>query len=615
MKLTFGKIEIHNFLCYVDETFDFSAYKGMNLICGKNNDISSGKNGAGKSALFSALIFALFGQTVNKIKADNVSNRFTPNSEETKVKIYFKAAKTDWSVESGYHAKYKNSYCEVKKLNPETQKWENMTKSSQAETRAYIEKEVLRCDMSIFLRTILLSSDQTYNFFKLKAKEKRDFIEHLFDISIFALMFDSIHRDILESEKQEFALESSLMNLTKAKEQYESADKNYKEEKEKEKAELEAKASELKSKIEALKKAWESGHGAKEAEVAEKLKLVSSLFSKLDSASDSLSDRMTALSNEKFRLSTVKSSKSAIVSSHKFMLDKLCDKCKAVFDGFYKVNEAISEISETDKKIESVTHSLESVTSEIEALQQKRAVLLSKKSALEKMADEAEKAKLDYEYSFKTLESAEDSAELQLLNFQKSIDENPYHKLLEQNSSDIAEVNSKLASIGDSLNYLKYAENLVSQDTLKKFIIKDLVVLLNTKIRFYLNKLGASFTCIFDENMDYEFMTESGSAEYDNFSSGEKMRLTIATSLAFRDFMATRSNITSNILILDEYIDSNIDKLAIDGIIEILKEFVVLYNQNIYIVSHRKEIDNSIFNNIIIIEKTHGISKITYENH
>ena len=112
--------------------------------------------------------------------------------------------------------------------------------------------------------------------------------------------------------------------------------------------------------------------------------------------------------------------------------------------------------------------------------------------------------------------------------------------------------------------------------------------------------------------MDYTFVTTAGNCEFDNFSAGEQMRIVIATSLSFRDFMATRSNITSNILVIDEYIDSNIDTLAINNIFDILKEFVKDYGQNIFLISHRKEIDNTLFDNIVQVEKSKNISHVKY---
>ena len=113
----------------------------------------------------------------------------------------------------------------------------------------------------------------------------------------------------------------------------------------------------------------------------------------------------------------------------------------------------------------------------------------------------------------------------------------------------------------------------MSQETIRKFIVKDLVVLLNNKIKTYLTKLGAKYYVEFNEDMDYNFVTSRGTYEWSNFSAGERMRIMIATSFAFRDFMSIRNGLDSNILVLDEYFDSAIDSLCVENIISILKDF------------------------------------------
>ena len=119
----------------------------------------------------------------------------------------------------------------------------------------------------------------------------------------------------------------------------------------------------------------------------------------------------------------------------------------------------------------------------------------------------------------------------------------------------------------------------MSQDTLRKFIIKDLIGLLNNKIKYYLTKFGADYTVEFDSDMNYTFIMNGGSiCEYNNFSAGERQRIMLATCFAFRDFMAVRSNLTSNILILDEFIDGNVDNVAIEGVLQVLKDFTSMYN-------------------------------------
>jgi DNA repair exonuclease SbcCD ATPase subunit len=49
MRINFRRIEIHNFMAYADEVFDFDKHVGLNLICGKNNDVPGSKNGCAKS--------------------------------------------------------------------------------------------------------------------------------------------------------------------------------------------------------------------------------------------------------------------------------------------------------------------------------------------------------------------------------------------------------------------------------------------------------------------------------------------------------------------------------------------------------------------------------------
>ena len=61
------------------------------------------------------------------------------------------------------------------------------------------------------------------------------------------------------------------------------------------------------------------------------------------------------------------------------------------------------------------------------------------------------------------------------------------------------------------------------------------------------------------------------------------MRIMIATSFAFRDFMSIRNGLNANILILDEYFDSAIDTLCVENVLSILKEYSINQKQNIFL--------------------------------
>ena len=84
----------------------------------------------------------------------------------------------------------------------------------------------------------------------------------------------------------------------------------------------------------------------------------------------------------------------------------------------------------------------------------------------------------------------------------------------------------------------------------------------------------------------------------------------VATSFAFRDFMSIRNGLNSNLLILDEYFDSAIDSLCVEGIIGILKEYSKNQDQNVFVISHRPEVTVEQFDRLVRVEKTDNIAHI-----
>lgn len=158
MRLTFKRIEIHNFMSFADEVFDFDKHNGLNLICGKNNDIPGSKNGTGKSNLIRALCFALYGDPGNSLKNGNIANKFI-EGKEMRVTAFFAVDSIEYRVSSGFN-KYGGPYCELVQFDKTSENGEiDLVKSTLLETRKFIAKEILHCEIDIFLRTILLSSD------------------------------------------------------------------------------------------------------------------------------------------------------------------------------------------------------------------------------------------------------------------------------------------------------------------------------------------------------------------------------------------------------------------------------------------------------------------------
>ena len=111
---------------------------------------------------------------------------------------------------SGFN-KHAAPYCQLFELSDGEE--HDMTKSSILETRKFLANEILHCDIDVFLRTILLSSDQNYNFFRLSKYEKKQFIEKLFDTSVFGDIYNSLHREVLDHDKEMLSKQNRLLVL------------------------------------------------------------------------------------------------------------------------------------------------------------------------------------------------------------------------------------------------------------------------------------------------------------------------------------------------------------------------------------------------------------------
>lgn len=604
MRLIFEKIEIHNFMSFSDEVFIFDEYDGMIRIKGKNYDIPNQLNGSGKSNLSNALVYGLFGELPFKLKNENVSNRYIQD-KSTYVSVYFKNDNIGYKITSGLRGR--QAYCELYQLQNEG--YENITRSTIAETRKFIENEILHCDMNLFMRTIYLNSDENYNFYKLKQIDRKEFIDKLFDISIFGDIFNLIHKDKLKMDKEIAILQNRLMILNNSSDEYKTKSENFLQEKEKKIETLNTKIVEYKNNYELSKKNITEKNNDLIQKCQEKIKKLEDAITDINTKKQK---NNLIISESKLNIKRMDSQindRQKIIEKHSAIKQKLCDDCKDILSKHYNLDKYQSEI---DKMIGKQTEEKEKIEEKNNENINSEKKIDDYKSKLLQLSKKLMEINSKYENEQKTIRNLElsiNSLETQLENIKSQ--ENPYLNLFDENMKNIKNESEKLNILIDDYKYIEFSELIVSQDNLKKFIIKDLIGLLNNKIKYYLHKLGTNCEIIFDEEMKYDFVTPSKSGvEFNNFSKGEQARISIATCFAFRDFLSTRSNISSNIFILDEFFDSNVDPLALENTIGILNDFINNNKQKIFIVSHRSEICDDIFDNIIMIEKKNNISKI-----
>ncbi len=112
---------------------------------------------------------------------------------------------------------------------------------------------------------------------------------------------------------------------------------------------------------------------------------------------------------------------------------------------------------------------------------------------------------------------------------------------------------------------------------------------LNARLTHYLDKIGLPHQVIFKNDLQVEITELGRELDFDNLSRGERNRLILGLSFAFRDVWESLYA-PINTLFIDELIDSGLDTIGVENAMAILKDMSRRRNKSIWLVSHREEL-------------------------
>ena len=131
---------------------------------------------------------------------------------------------------------------------------------------------------------------------------------------------------------------------------------------------------------------------------------------------------------------------------------------------------------------------------------------------------------------------------------------------------------------------------LTSKDSfVRKKIIDQNLSYLNSRLTHYLDKIGLPHNVIFKNDLQVEITELGRELDFDNLSRGERNRLILGLSFAFRDVWENLY-VPINTLFIDELIDSGLDTMGVENSIAILKDMSRTRQKSIWLVSHREEL-------------------------
>ena len=144
---------------------------------------------------------------------------------------------------------------------------------------------------------------------------------------------------------------------------------------------------------------------------------------------------------------------------------------------------------------------------------------------------------------------------------------------------------------------------LTSKDSfIRKKIIEQNLSYLNARLTHYLDRVGLPHTVIFQNDLTVSIEELGRELDFDNLSRGERNRLILSMSWAFRDVFESLYQ-PINLLFIDEMIDNGLDTSGVENALALLKQMSRERHKSIWLVSHRDELAGRVENILKVVKE------------
>ena len=572
-------ISAKNFLSVGNATQSVNFDRGdLTLVLGENLDLGGdgSRNGTGKTTIINALSYALYGQALSNIRKDNLVNK--TNGKHMLVCLDFSVNGQDYRIERGRKPGILKFY-----INHKEQESDDNAQGDSRETQHAIET-LLGMSHEMF-KHILALNTYTEPFLSLKANEQRAIIEQLLGITLLSERADKI-KELNRATKD--AISQEEMRIRAVQE----ANKRIEEQ------------------IESLKKRqilW----GKKQQEDCANLQTAINSLEHIDIDVEIQSHRdLDAFHLKKKQIDEANRWIKSIASDDA-KLEKQQTQLKKDLEAMaaHRCFACGTEIHD---------NSLDKVKAEREKTLQETALQLlandTQRTEHENELDDLGELGTAPKVFYDTLEDA--------LNHRNS---------LETLRKDLATRETETDPYGEQINDMqKQALQTVTYDTVneltrlqdhqefllklltskdsfvRKKIIDQNLSYLNSRLTHYLDRIGLPHQVVFQNDLNVEITELGRDLDFDNLSRGERNRLILSMSWAFRDVWESLYH-PINVLFIDELVDSGMDAQGVENSLALLKKMSRERNKSIWLVSHRDELAGRV-ENILRVVKENGFT-------
>jgi DNA repair exonuclease SbcCD ATPase subunit len=187
---------------------------------------------------------------------------------------------------------------------------------------------------------------------------------------------------------------------------------------------------------------------------------------------------------------------------------------------------------------------------------------------------------------------------------------NPYdEQIVELNKTAIQEITwdtvNELTKVKEHQEFLY--KLLTNKDSfIRKKIIDQNLSYLNKRLSYYIDKMGLPHRVVFQNDLNVEITQLGQDLDFDNLSRGERNRLILSLSFAFRDVWENLYQ-HINLLFVDELIDAGMDAAGVEAGLAVLKKMARERSKNIFLISHKDELIGRV-NNVLRVIKENGFT-------
>ena len=537
-----------------------------------------GQNGAGKSTIIEALVFALFNKSFRKVNKNQLIN--TINEKDCVAEVEFSIGSVEWKVKRGIKPSVFEIYKNGTLLNQS---------SSAVDQQKWFEQSVLKLNYKSFTQIVVLGSSTFVPFMQLPAASRREIIEDLLDIRIFSTM-NVILKDRVKTSTEELrSFETQISFL-------------------KEKADMQQ------SHIKSLEKTAKKSISQKEDKIIELQESVDNineeitgLYQKIEKENNKLK-KFDGIENKIKKLEKEITTHVNLISRTEKEQDffKIHDKCP-------KCTQVLSE----ELKESQVSECLNIIETSKTAVDKFKSQLDKTTSILQKQANiNGNVADLNWSVKSK-LNDIKSSTNL-IKEIKGEIE------TLKNDNVDIAGEKEKLSAIatqgvGVQKNIVELKKErrnydlistLLKDGGIKSMIIRKYLPVMNQLINKYLQALDFYVNFTLDEEFNESIKSRyRDDFTYASFSEGEKMRIDLALMFTWRSVAKLKNSANTNLLILDEVFDSSLDVAGTEDFLRIIRG--IYEDTNIFVISHKGEILLDKFDRVLKFEKIKNFSRVS----